>query len=212
MGTYLDAALIYSHGRNSLSITICTCYLSHIHTRIYATTNLLLENKKHQQTPYGITTYGPTTYHHQDALADSNARCHNTSTPSTPLHPYYYKETIAVAQQSTKLWTITIPEREQFYSRPRAYPVQYRRMARHNPHLAIDGSTQNTTPRSQHHRSMSIKPQGYLIIMFIPKNTRRNQRTSKDSKCSTRVQIRTKSILNEHSKGDIYQHKLSRSS
>jgi len=90
-----------------------------------------------------------------------------------------------------------------FYSSPRTYPVQYRRMARHDPHLVIDGSTQNTTPRSQHHRSMSIKPQGYPIIRFIPKITRRNQRTSKNSKSSTPVQFRIGSILNKHSKRDI---------
>jgi hypothetical protein len=131
------------------------------------------------------------TYHHRDAVADSHARCNNTTPPVTPLHSYYYKKTITVEQHSTELWATTIPEREQFYSRPRTYPVQCRRMARHNLHLAIDGVTQNTTPHSQHHRSMSIKPRGYMVLRFILKNSRRNQRTSKHIKNSTPVQFRT---------------------
>ncbi len=131
------------------------------------------------------------TNHHPDAVAYSHARCHSTATPVTPLHSHYYKKTVTVEQHSTKLWATTIPEREQFYSRPRTYPVQYRRMARHNLHLDIDGSTHNTTSRSKHHRSISIKPRGYPIISFILKNTRRNQRTSKHIKSSTPVQLRT---------------------
>ena len=114
------------------------------------------------------------TYHYLVAVADSHARCHITTTPVTPLHSHYYKKTITIEHHSTKLWAATIPKREQFNYRPRTYPVQYRRMARHNLHLAIDGSTHNTTPRSQHHRSISIKSRGPPPTRFIIKRARRN--------------------------------------
>jgi hypothetical protein len=85
--------------------------------------------------------------------------------------------------------------RPYFNSRHCTRLVHYRIMALHNMHLVTSSSNHNITPRSKHHRSISIKPRGYQIIRFTLKRTRRNQRYSVYRSTTIREKLRVKRFV-----------------